>query len=262
MTYSFTSGRRTGHSAIRPSPVFLLIVLITVLGGALAWDADVESVRAKVGVFVLVVFGWIISLCLHEFGHAYVAWRAGDHEVEVRGYLTLNPLKYSHPVLSIGLPLVFIALGGIGLPGGAVYVNTAGFKASVQRLVSGVGPASNALCAIILLIVIRTFGSATEHAAFWYGLSFLAFLQITAFLLNALPVPGLDGYGVLEPSLSYQTRRSLDQIKPYGMLILFALIFFTPLSQVFFNAVYALFEVSGVPDWWASNGSYLTRFWS
>ncbi|MGW5435470.1 site-2 protease family protein [Nocardia asteroides] len=261
MTHSFPTGRRAGHSAVRPSPVFLLIVLITALGGALAWDADIDSIRAKVGVFVLVVFGWIISLCLHEFAHAYVAWRAGDHEVEVRGYLTLNPLKYSHPVLSIVLPLVFIALGGIGLPGGAVYVDTTRFRSGIQRLVSAVGPASNALCAVALLIVVRAFGSTTEHAAFWFGLSFLAFLQITAFLLNILPVPGLDGYGIIEPSLSYDTRRSLDQIKPYGMLILFAVIFFTPLSRVFFDAVYALFELSGVPDGWAAYGSHLTRFW-
>lgn len=261
MTYSFPSDRRSGHSAVRPSPVFLLIVLIAVGGGALAWDADVDSVRAKVGVFVLVVFGWIISLCLHEFSHAYVAWRAGDHEVEVRGYLTLNPLKYSHPVLSIALPLVFIALGGIGLPGGAVYVDTTRFKTSVQRLVSAVGPASNALCAVMLLIVIRAFGSVAEQPAFWCGLSFLAFLQITAFLLNILPVPGLDGYGIIEPSLSYQTRRSLDQFKPYGMLILFAVIFFTPLSQVFFDSVYALFGFSGVPEVWAAYGGQLTRFW-
>ncbi|MFD4429379.1 site-2 protease family protein [Nocardia sp. NPDC058497] len=261
MTYSFTPGRRTDHSAVRPSPVFLLIVLITVAGGALAWDADIESVRAKFGVFILVVFGWIISLCLHEFAHAYVAWRAGDHEVEVRGYLTLNPLKYSHPVLSIGLPLVFIALGGIGLPGGAVYVDTTLFRSSVQRLVSAVGPASNALCAVVLLVIVRVFGSVQEHAAFWVGLSFLAFLQITAFLLNILPVPGLDGYGIIEPSLSYETRRALDQFKPYGMLILFAVIFFTPLSQVFFNGVYALFELSGVPEGWAAYGSHMTRFW-
>ncbi|MFC4374160.1 site-2 protease family protein [Nocardia halotolerans] len=260
MTYSFP-GTRNGHNAVRPSPVFLLIVLVAVLGGALAWDADIDSVRAKVGVFILVVFGWIVSLCLHEFAHAYVAWRAGDHEVEVRGYLTLNPLKYSHPVLSIGLPLVFIALGGIGLPGGAVYVDTTRFRASVQRLVSAVGPLTNALCAVVLLLVVRSVGTVTEHAAFWCGLSFLAFLQITAFLLNALPIPGLDGYGALEPSLSYETRRALDQIKPYGMLILFALIFFTPLSHVFFDGVYALFELSGVPEEWAGYGSQLTRFW-
>lgn len=54
----------------------------------------------------------MVSLCLHEFGHAYTAWRFGDTDVEVRGYLTLDPLKYSNPVLSLGLPLLFIALGG------------------------------------------------------------------------------------------------------------------------------------------------------
>ena len=42
------------------------------------------------------------------------------------------------------------------------------------------------------------------------------------FLLNLLPIPGLNGYGILEPSLSYQTRRSLDQLKPLGMLLLFS----------------------------------------
>ena len=60
-------------------------------------------------MFTLVIFGWLVSLCLHEFGHAYTAWRFGDHDVEVRGYLTLNPLKYAHPGLSLVLPLLFIA---------------------------------------------------------------------------------------------------------------------------------------------------------
>ncbi|MBF6315897.1 site-2 protease family protein [Nocardia cyriacigeorgica] len=252
--------RRSG--AVRPSPVFLLVVAITALGGALAWDADLDSVRAKAGVFLLVVFGWIVSLCLHEFAHAYVAWRAGDREVELRGYLTLNPLKYSHPLLSIVLPIVFIALGGIGLPGGAVYVHAHNFSTRVQRIISGAGPAVNVACAALLLLVVRLFGSAENHAAFWFGLSFLAFLQVTAALLNLIPIPGLDGYGILEPSLSYQTRRALDQFKPFGMLILFALLFTPAINQVFFDAVYALYELSGVPSLWSRWGGYLTRFWT
>ncbi len=96
----------------------------------MAW-LSAATVRpiAYVGVFVFVIAGWLVSLCLHEFGHAFTAWRFGDHDVAVRGYLTLNPLKYSNPMLSIGLPLLFIALGGIGLPGGAVYLRT-GFMTS------------------------------------------------------------------------------------------------------------------------------------
>lgn len=102
--------------AVRPSPVFLLVIVLTAVGGAFAWDAPLDSTRAKAGVFVFVVFGWVVTLCLHEFAHAYTAWRAGDREVELRGYLTLNPLKYSHPLLSIVLPMVFIALGGSACP--------------------------------------------------------------------------------------------------------------------------------------------------
>jgi Zn-dependent protease len=242
--------------------VFLLVVVLAVAGGVLAWDADLDSVRAKAGVFVLVVFGWVVSLCLHEFAHAYIAWRAGDREVELRGYLTLNPLKYSHPLLSIVLPMVFIALGGIGLPGGAVYVHTHQVPPRTQRLISVAGPAVNAVCAVALLLVVRLFGSAQEHPAFWFGLSFLAFLQVTATLLNLLPIPGLDGYGVVEPSLSYQTRRGLEQFKPFGMLILFALLFTPALNQVFFDAVYALYDLSGVSEQWSRYGGYLTRFWA
>ena len=75
-------------------------------------------------MFIFVVAGWVVSLCLHEFGHAFTAWRFGDHDVAVRGYLTLNPFKYSNPLLSIVLPVLIIAIGGIGLPGGAVWVRT------------------------------------------------------------------------------------------------------------------------------------------
>ncbi|WP_067878120.1 site-2 protease family protein [Nocardia vermiculata] len=259
MTYSF-GARRT---AVRPSPVFLVVLAVTALGGVLAWTADdLQSVHAKAGVFVLVVAGWILSVCLHEFGHAYTAWRAGDHEVQMRGYLTLNPLKYSHPLLSIGLPIFFIALGGFALPGGAVYLNTHNFSARTQRTISAAGPAVNAVCAVVLLVIVRFLGDYLDHGAFWLGLSFLAFLQITATILNLLPIPGTDGYAILEPSLSYQTRRSLDQVKPYGLLLLLAILWVPQLNQVFFDAVYWVFELSGLPRQWAAVGGYLTRFWT
>jgi len=257
---SFPTQKRRG--VVRPSPIFLLIVACAVVGGFLTWDAEVDSVRAKAGVFVLVVAGWVVTLCLHEFAHAFSAWRAGDREVELRGYLTLNPLKYSHPLLSIVLPMVFIALGGIGLPGGAVYVHAHNFDKRTQRLISGAGPAVNAACAVVLLAVIAVFGSTDEHPVFWFGLSFLAFLQITATLLNLLPIPGLDGYGILEPSLSYRNRRNLEQFKPFGLLIVFALLFTPSINGIFFDAVYTLYELSGVPALWSQWGSQLTRFWS
>jgi Zn-dependent protease len=190
-----------------------------------------------------------------------MAWRYGDREVAARGYLTLNPLKYSNPLLSLGLPLVFIALGGIGLPGGAVYVHTSWMTPRRRTVVALAGAAVNATLAVILLVVTAAFADA-RHAVFWSGMAFLGFLQVTAVVLNLLPIPGLDGYGALEPHLSPETQRALQPAKQWGFVILFILLIAPPLNQAFFSIVYRLFEVSGVNPGYVALGSNLTRFWS
>lgn len=250
------------HQSVRPSPVFLVVVALTVGGGVLAWlAADAVKPLSYVGVFILVIAGWLVSLCLHEFGHAFTAWRFGDHDVAVRGYLTLNPLKYSHPLLSLGFPVLVIALGGIGLPGGAVYVRTSWMTARQKTLVSLAGPAANLVLAVLLLASIWAFFDPA-HLVFWSGLAFLGFLQVTAVVLNLLPVPGLDGYGALEPHLSPETQRALEPAKQWGLFILLILLFTPVLNRWFFSVVFWFVDLSGVPSQLVSIGSQLTRFWS
>ncbi|MGV0784260.1 site-2 protease family protein [Mycolicibacterium sp. XJ775] len=250
------------HQSVRPSPVFLAVVAITVAGGVVAWlAADTVKPLSYVGVFILVIAGWLVSLCLHEFGHAFTAWRFGDHDVAVRGYLTLNPLKYSHPLLSLGFPVLVIALGGIGLPGGAVYVRTSWMTARQKTLVSLAGPAANLVLAVLLLTVTAVFFDPA-HLVFWSGLAFLGFLQVTALVLNVLPVPGLDGYGALEPHLSADTQRALAPAKQWGLFILLILLFTPALNRWFFSVVFWFVDLSGVPGQLVSIGSQLTRFWS
>ncbi len=250
------------QQSVRPSPVFLAICAITVLGGVLAWLAEASrSPLAYVAVFTFVIAGWLVSLCLHEFAHAYLAWRYGDHDVAVRGYLTLNPLKYANPVLSIGLPLLFIALGGIGLPGGAVYVRTSWMTPRRRTTVALAGALVNAALAVLLLVATAFFSHA-NHAVFWSGMAFLGFLQVTAVVLNLLPIPGLDGYGALEPHLSRETQQALEPAKQFGFLILLVLLIAPPLNQAFFSIVLWFFDLSGVPRILVSWGSQLTRFWS
>ena len=148
------------HQSVRPSPIFWAIVAITVAGGVIAWcrrRCEVADRWPTSGCSSSSSFGWLVSLCLHEFGHAYTAWRYGDHDVEVRGYLTLNPLKYSNPLLSLGLPVLFIALGGIGLPGGAVYVRTSWMTPRQRTMVSLAGPFANVVLAVLLLVLTRLF---------------------------------------------------------------------------------------------------------
>lgn len=247
---------------MRPSPVFLAIVAITAAGGAVAWlAADQTGPLAYLGVFVFVIAGWLVSLCLHEFGHAFTAWRFGDHDVAVRGYLTLNPLRYASPLLSIGLPMLFIALGGIGLPGAAVYVRTSWMTPRRRTMVALAGPLANVVLAVVLLVVTRLFAEP-GHVVFWSGMAFLGFLQVTAVVLNLLPIPGLDGYGALEPHLSPETQRSLEPAKRFGFLILLIVLIAPPLNHWFFSIVYWFFDLSGVPSYLVAWGSHFTRFWS
>ena len=101
------------------------------------------------GTVGFIVFGWVFSLCLHEFAHAATAYLGGDHSDSTRSYLSFNPLKYLHPVFSIVLPLVFILLGGIALPGGAVYLNRNLVRSrGWQSAISLAGPLMNAVIAI------------------------------------------------------------------------------------------------------------------
>jgi hypothetical protein len=119
-----SGGRLRVAAAFLPSPIFLLVIACFVASGTMAWTSGFGTGRgARLAVFAFVASGWLISLCLHEFGHAFSAWRFGDRDVAVRGYLTLNPAKYANVALSVVLPMMFLLLGGIGLPGGAVYIN-------------------------------------------------------------------------------------------------------------------------------------------
>jgi Zn-dependent protease len=247
---------------VRPSPIFLALIGLTAVGGVLAWLAG-STVRplSYAGVFIFVIAGWLVSLCLHEFGHAVTAWRFGDHDVAVRGYLTLDPRRYSHPALSLLLPIIAIALGGIGLPGAAVYVRTWFMTPTRRTLVSLAGPTANLLLAVLLLTLTRLLYDPA-HAVFWSGVAFLGFLQVTALLLNLLPIPGLDGYDALEPHLSPETQRAVAPFKQYGVFILLFLFLAPGINQFLFAIVNWLFDFSGVPDVLAAAGNSLTRFWS
>lgn len=249
------------HESVRPSPIFLGLMGLATGGATLAWLAGASArPLAYAGVFILVIAGWLVSLCLHEFGHAFTAWRFGDHDVAVRGYLTLDPRRYSHPMLSLGLPLSFIALGGIGLPGAAVYVQTSFMTAARRTLVSLAGPGVNLMLAVLLLTATRLWYNPA-HVVLWAGVAFLGFLQVTAVVLNLLPIPGLDGYGALEPHLSPQTQRALAPAKQFAMAFLLLLLVAPALNSWFFGFVYGIFDLSGVSHRLAAVGSTLTRFW-
>jgi Zn-dependent protease len=264
--------RRRG--VIRPSPLFLAFVGVTALGAVIAWVETGRGSRVgDFGVLLFVLGGWIVSVCFHEFAHAYVAYRAGDRSVESAGYLTLNPFKYAHPVLSILLPLFFILSGGIGLPGGAVYLHPHAFRSKASRsAAAAVGPATNVVFSVILLLLAKPHfgdlvsfvnGTADSHARFWCGVAFLGFLQATAAVLNLLPVPGLDGYAIIEPYLDPETARLGDKIKPWGMLgVIVLLLYVNTLNDAFFRLVNWLCRSTGASQFLWDAGHQFFKFWT
>ncbi|QRY61933.1 site-2 protease family protein [Gordonia sp. PDNC005] len=250
--------------SVRPGPVFLGLCAAFGLGVYLLIDSgEDDSATAAVGAVLLVLSGWVISLSLHEFAHAFTAFRFGDRSAELRGYLTLNPLKYTHPAMSIGFPLLIIALGGIGFPGGAVYVNEAGFTPEQRTKVSLAGPAANLLIGLVLCAVLVGLAPGDDLAGLnlYSALALLAFLQFTAVLLNMLPVPGLDGFGAIEPYLSHETRRSVAKVAPFGFLIVFVLLYIPVLNRTFFNIVYTVMDTFGIDSPFISYGWALFEFW-
>lgn len=235
--------------------IFPGVVLLTTLAAVMA-ASSAEPIG--VWIFLLVLGGWVISLCLHEFSHAVVALYGGDTSVRGRGYLTLNPLKYTDLGMTLVIPIILLAIGGIPLPGGAVLIEHGRIRSRRwQSLVSLGGPLTNVLIGIVLAWV-----SAGINSPLGYGLAYLALLQFVTAVLNLLPVPGFDGFGIIRPYLSYRVQAAIRPWAPWAPLILFAILISTPqASGVLWDAGYWLLNLFGGDQTLAALGSILFRFW-
>lgn len=241
-----------------PSPIFLALLAATAAGAVLAASGSLAAITA--GIVLLVLGGWAVSLCLHEFGHAWVAYRGGDYSVRAKGYLTLDIRRYTDPVLSIVLPLLLLVIGGLALPGGAVWINHGALRSrAVQTMVSLAGPMANLAIGVLLALAVAT---VQMPDGLQWGLSWLALVQVLAFVLNILPVPGLDGFGAIEPYLPYEARRIANVIRPWAPLALFALLIGVPgLAAPFFDASFAVFDAIGGDRYAAAVGLDRFMFW-
>ena len=250
----------------RVSPWFLLLVAVSIGGGVLAAvgtpgaSSSGSSVLLTAGIVLLVLGGWAVSLCLHEFGHAAVAYRGGDWTVRQKGYLTLDIRRYTDVGLSFVLPVVFLLLGGIPLPGGAVWINHGLIRSRAARsMVSLAGPLTNLVIGALLTVAVALIEMPFGLAA---GLSALAFIQVLAFVLNILPIPGLDGFGVLEPYLSMPARQLAAKVRPWAPIALFVLIIGLPgVSRLFFELGTAVFGAIGGDTGLAGDGYNALLFW-
>ena len=254
----FGSRRPSRPANYYPSFNFLMIVGFVVGSGLLIERGIVRGA----GIALVFVFsGWVLSLCLHEFGHAIVAYRGGDSSIADTGYLTLDPMRFINPVLSILLPLIFTLLGGFGFPGGSVFVDQARLRSDGWRsAVSAAGPFANLVVMFALLALYHWFeDSPTDIGA---ALAILAFLQATTIILNILPIPGLDGYGIIRALLPMSWRDMGDKMALHSGIVITGLFLFVgAFSRAIFVGGIRVTNLIGIDPGDVVAGFRLIRLW-
>jgi Zn-dependent protease len=222
----------TLRGAVGVSPLFLGIVALAVVSGALLWiNPFPQGIGALTLVFV--VAAWVASVCVHEFFHAVVAYLGGDRTVAVSGYLNLNPLKYTHIVMSIVFPVVFLLAGGIALPGGAVYIDRGLLRSKWwDSAVSLAGPVGTLVCGLfgaalwVVLVNLQLVNST--NVVFFEALAFYVFVQMFSLIGNLIPLPPLDGFGIIRPWLPYGVQAAANRIAGVGIVLFFVAIWYIP----------------------------------
>lgn len=201
------------------------------------------------------VLAWILSVCIHEFSHALVAYWGGDHSVRSKGYLSLDPTKFIDPVFSLLLPAIILMMGGFPLPGGAVMINTSALKSERwNSYVSAAGPASNFILFLLLCVPLHPrVGLVPEygpHPTWVYFLAAMATLNFIAMVFNLIPVPPLDGFGIIEHTFDYETRWKLHQPQVvwgcFGLLMLVLWVVPNSMSAFFWMLGYVC-DIIGMP---------------
>jgi len=176
----------------------------------------------------------IIAFTIHEFSHAFIANALGDDTPRLAGRLTLNP--FAHLDLMGTLMLLFAGFGWAK----PVPVNPYNLRQKNKAglmMVSIAGPISNLIMAVIAALPLRfglvSYFSTSINFLPTFGQFLLEFvvINITLFLFNLIPLAPLDGEKVLTFFLSPNLARSYEKIRPYGPIILLAIVFIGPLLK-------------------------------
>ena len=253
------------RGALGISPVFGGLLAVTAVTGILLWF-DILPIATAIVTILFVVSGWVASLCIHEFGHALVAYLGGDRSVKASGYLTLNPLRYTNLLMSIIFPVVFLLLGGIALPGGAVYIDHSAIRSRIwDSLVSLAGPVGSLLSGLLVAAPFLVPGHfhwiTPANAGFWAALAFLGYMEVVAVLLNLLPIPGLDGFGILRPWLPYSLQALSIRYSQTAIIAVFIVLWYVkPVSHAFFDGALLVANTLGIDTLLIYAGQLAMRF--
>jgi Zn-dependent protease len=200
---------------------------------------DIDFTQVFIGFLVL-----LFSLTVHEAAHAWSADRLGDATARMLGRVSLNPAVHIDPIGTVLFPLIALATN-LPILGWAkpVPVNILQLHGNWRRkfmAIAAAGPASNLIMAAIaaaILHVVRP-GDLDPNAAVEISTPLTTLLETGVFVnvllavFNMVPVPPLDGGNVLSGLLRGPVADAYDRLRPYGFLILYALMFTGTLTAI------------------------------
>ena len=175
----------------------------------------------------------IIALTVHEFSHAWVAYKLGDPTAKAEGRLTFNPLAHLDP---LGTIMLILFRFGWGKP---VPINEYNFKNPVvgTALTSIAGPTSNLLLALLTTAIFHIFTPTNIFLNAF--LLYFILINIVLMIFNLLPIPPLDGHKVVRALLPKNLRygwESLENYSPYILIVtLFIIVYTGALSKIMYT---------------------------
>ena len=201
-----------------------------------------ETIVIRILAYVVLLF----AITIHEASHGWAALKFGDPTAYHMGRVTLNPIPHIDLVGTVILPL-FMSFTGIALIGWAkpVPVNPINLKNPRRDnlWISFAGPLSNLTAAVGFLVLIRIIrlvspegfrqalyvtpgsGGFQPMQGLFLVLYYAILINIVLAIFNMIPIPPLDGSGILMGFLSPEAAEKYDQIRPYGFIIILGLVF-------------------------------------
>ena len=200
------------------------------------------SQEQLVSIVIVVAIMLLVGFPVHEFAHAWAAYRLGDGTAKMFGRLTLNPIAHFDPIGGVLLGVSFLISQGSFAFGWAKPtpvnpMNLAGGRRG-EAMVAAAGPLSNLLLATIGAIPLRflvinpdLISSVPEMLIL--VLDLFVRINIILMIFNLIPIPPLDGSKLLFAALDRQTEyRIRPVLEQYGFLIVIALFFFPPGNSI------------------------------
>ncbi len=202
---------------------------------------------------IALIIGLIVSIVLHEVGHAYAANWLGDPTARLEGRLSMNPLVHIDPLMSVIVPGLLILTSSPFLFGAAkpVPYNPYNFRNQKwgEAIVAAAGPAVNILLALIFAVVVQVGAGTSLSENFLFLSAQLVVMNLFLAFFNLVPIPPLDGSKILPRFLPFSLRMQYEGFRRFmeqNVFLAFGLVIFlfvVVLGETFYSFVFSIAKI-------------------